>query len=101
MNRRKSQSQSQEELQTVKQFSKKEFINSIKTNGLNKMNRTHIHFASEPHAVSGFRQSSDVLIHINMELALKEGIEFYLSENRVILSPGPIPSKYFARIEYL
>ena len=29
MNRRKSQSQSQEELQTVKQFSKKEFINSI------------------------------------------------------------------------
>lgn len=80
---------------------KKEYINSIMKSGLNRMNRTHIHFASEPHAISGFRKNSDVLIHINMENAIKDGIEFFISENRVILCEGPIDSKYFERVEYL
>ena len=76
-------------------------IDEIKKNGLNKMSRTHIHFASSPDAISGFRTSSKVLVHINMEQAMLDGIKFYLSENNVILSEGPIDSKYFSKIEFV
>ncbi len=76
-------------------------INEIKKSGLNKMSRTHIHFASKPDAISGFRSNSNVLIHIDMEAAMADGIEFYISDNQVILSPGPIDPKYFKRIDYV
>jgi RNA:NAD 2'-phosphotransferase (TPT1/KptA family) len=76
-------------------------INEIKTSGLNKMSRTHIHFASKPDAISGFRSNSTVLIYVNMEAAMADGIEFFISSNQVILSPGPIDPKYFKQIEYI
>lgn len=60
----------------------------IQTSGLSRMNRTHIHFASSPYAISGFRTSSQVLIHIDMFKAMQDGIEFYRSSNGVILSEG-------------
>lgn len=76
-------------------------IDEIKSSGLNKMSRTHIHFASKPNAISGFRSDSNVLIHVDMASAMADGIEFYISDNQVILSPGPIDPKYFKRIDYL
>ncbi len=76
-------------------------INEIKKSGLNKMSRTHIHFASKPNAISGFRSDSAVLIHVDMASAMADGIEFFMSANEVILSPGPIDPKYFKKIEYV
>ena len=77
---------------------KREVIDEIKRSGLNKMSRTHIHFASEPNAISGFRKKSTVLIHVDMRAAMEDGIDFFISGNQVILSPGPIGSKYFKEI---
>jgi 2'-phosphotransferase len=79
----------------------KKAIKEIKKNGLNKMSRTHIHFASDPNAISGFRSSSSVLIHIDMLNAMTDGIKFYMSDNGVILSEGPIDPKYFSKIQYV
>lgn len=85
-------------------------ILQIKETGLSRMGRTHIHFASKPNALSGFRSDSSVLIYIDMAKAMTDGIEFFMSENGVILSVGvvsqagvvsPIDPKYFTRIDYL
>jgi 2'-phosphotransferase len=80
---------------------KRKFMYSISKSGLNKMNRTHIHFASSPEGISGFRPSSDVLIYIDMKSAMENGIEFFMSTNEVILSKGPIATKYFSKIQYI
>jgi 2'-phosphotransferase len=74
---------------------------SIIDNGLNKMSRDFIHFASHPDAKSGCRKDCDILIGINMERAIKDGIKFYMSENNVILTSGvngSLSSKYFSSI---
>jgi 2'-phosphotransferase len=83
----------------------KKAYQSIKKHGLNRMNRMHIHFAigltDDDKVISGFRKSSEVLIYIDMEKAMKDGIEFYLSDNKVILSEGIkgiIEPKYFKQI---
>lgn len=76
-------------------------IKQILETGLKSMNRTHIHFASKPNAISGFRSNSTVLVHVDMSAAMRDGIEFYISENEVILSPGPIDPQYFKSIDYL
>lgn len=76
--------------------------NSIKKMGLSKMRRQHIHFAiGEPGAqevISGMRKSCEIMIFIDLKSALDDGIKFYLSENKVVLSSGIngiIPPKYF------
>ena len=61
------------------------------------MGRTFIHFASSQNAISGKRASCDTIIYIDMKLAMEDGIKFYMSKNKVILSDGIdgiIPSKY-------
>lgn len=81
-------------------------LSSIRMNGLKRMNRNHIHFCYtdkiEPNStISGFRQSAEVLIYINVPRAMADGIKFYRSENNVILSSGingTIEPKYFDRI---
>nr|XP_022329746.1 LOW QUALITY PROTEIN: uncharacterized protein LOC111128435 [Crassostrea virginica] len=64
----------------------------IREQGLNKMNRNHIHFAAgepgESGVISGMRSSCEVIIKLNMEKALSSGLQFYRSANNVILSPG-------------
>jgi 2'-phosphotransferase len=52
------------------------------------MTRQHIHFQSSNNAISGIRHNSSVLIHIDMKLAMDNGIKFYMSKNGVILSSG-------------
>jgi 2'-phosphotransferase len=79
-------------------------------NGLSKMNRDQIHMTTnryEPSLkhVPCIRHSINTIIQINVELAMNNGIEFYISDNGVILSPGNeegvIPSKYFIGISYI
>ncbi len=64
----------------------------IKSGGLSKMNRNHIHFASgllsDPNVISGMRKNCNVFIYLNISKALSNGLEFYLSENGVILTRG-------------
>jgi 2'-phosphotransferase len=63
----------------------------IKSNGLNKMKRTHIHFAPglpTDGVISGMRSSCQVLIYIDMKKAMQSGIQFFKSRNGVILSAG-------------
>ena len=82
-------------------------IDEIKKLGLKTMSRTHIHFASgfpdNKNIISGARSNANVFIQIDMDLALSDGIDFYLSSNGVILSNGingVIDPKYFKNIIY-
>lgn len=78
----------------------------IQHEGLSKMNRNHIHFASglpgEDGVISGMRKSSQVYIYINAKACARDGIPFYRSENGVILCPGLengiLPAQYFDKV---
>lgn len=55
------------------------------------MSRNHIHFTDEypeNKPISGMKNSCTIFIEIDVESAINNGIEFYLSKNKVILSPG-------------
>jgi hypothetical protein len=49
------------------------------------------------------RNTSDILIHIDLERALAAGIKFFLSTNGVVLTEGDasgfLPPTYFSRVE--
>jgi RNA:NAD 2'-phosphotransferase (TPT1/KptA family) len=59
---------------------------------LSKMSRQHIHFSAYPYGdkktISGMRGNVQVLLYLDLESALRDGLKFYLSQNRVILSLG-------------
>lgn len=65
---------------------------SIRKNGLSRMKRNHIHFASDlprsNQVISGMRRNCEILVYLNFEKTLQSGIKLFLSENAVILSPG-------------
>lgn len=82
----------------------------IKKEGLKKMGRSHIHFAINDNFIdgnkeqSGIRSNSRILIYLDMKKAMDDGIEFYMSENKVVLSrglgdEGIIEPKYFLEIK--
>lgn len=94
----------------------------LKSGGLRKMGRNHIHFAAglpagfktmdggaddgakeAPPVISGMRKSSTVLVYVDIVAAMEAGIEFFLSENGVILSEGNekgfLPYEFFKRVE--
>ncbi|KAG8681704.1 hypothetical protein FRC09_017304 [Ceratobasidium sp. 395] len=79
----------------------------IKSQGLSRMQRNHIHLASgrpgESGVISGMRVSSRVLIFIDIQAAMATGISFYLSSNGVILTTGDdsgfIPPEFFSSVE--
>ena len=79
----------------------------IKEEGLSRMNRTHIHFAQgmpkEEGVISGMRKSCDVYIHIDGAKCSRDGIRFWISANKVILTSGVddagvLPSHYFSHV---
>ena len=83
-------------------------------NGLSRCSRFHIHMIGpnseeelceyNRNAVSGYRASSDVLIRVDVNEAMKSGIIFYKSLNGVYLSSGNatgiIPAQ-FLKVIYL
>jgi len=77
---------------------------SIMKTGLNKMKRNHIHMAKGEFgkAKSGARFSSEVIITIDGNGAIQDGIKFFESDNGVILSSGNykgiIEPKYFLNV---
>lgn len=79
---------------------------SIKKQGLSRMNRQHIHFTTAyvgaDTVISGMRSNCQLAIHINTDKALKEGLKFYQSANGVILTEGDekgfLLPKYFLKV---
>uniref|UniRef100_A0A7S1KLI4 2'-phosphotransferase n=1 Tax=Percolomonas cosmopolitus TaxID=63605 RepID=A0A7S1KLI4_9EUKA len=94
-----------EPIDTVIHGTYREKWQSIATSGLSRMSRQHIHFASgmpgENGVISGMRSSCQVIVFVDMEAAMKDGIKFFRSANGVILSDGlngTIPPQYFKRV---
>lgn len=80
---------------------------SIKAEGLKRLTRNHIHFATSDarsDTVSGFRADCQILIYLNVKKILEETtMKLYRSDNNVILcsglgDDGCIPSKYFLKV---
>lgn len=85
---------------------KKELWPVISKQGLSRMKRNHIHCATglygDPGVISGIRKSCTLYIYIDSAKAMQDGVEFYRSENGVILTEGVnglLSSKYFSRVE--
>ena len=84
-------------------------LRAIQSQGLLRGQRKHIHLTplrpGDQTVMSGFRASSEVLIHIDMAAAIESGIAFWLSANGVILTEGDgsgcLPPKYICQIEHL
>jgi ERI1 exoribonuclease 3 len=86
----------------------KQAIDGIRATGLNRMARNHIHLSpSIPDmdtVISGMRFSCDTVVVIDLIAARDNGgIDFFLSSNNVILSPGlgttgAIPPQYIVGI---
>ncbi|KAI0640747.1 KptA family-domain-containing protein [Trametes meyenii] len=82
------------------------YTGSLEDVGLSKMTRNHIHLAQGvpgSGVISGMRNSSQILIYVDVQKALDAGIRFYLSPNGVILTEGDergflIPH-FFSRVE--
>lgn len=81
------------------------FLPAITTEGLNRMKRNHIHFTRSSVAndnnTSGFRSNCNILVYIDTSKAIEAGIEFFISENGVVLSAGQngsISPKFFDKI---
>ncbi|XP_060935256.1 tRNA 2'-phosphotransferase 1 isoform X1 [Limanda limanda] len=78
---------------------------SIQQQGLSRMTRTHIHLApglpGEDGVISGMRTNCDLAVFIDVPKALADGIEFFWSENGVLLTAGDAEGKllpkYFSR----
>jgi RNA:NAD 2'-phosphotransferase (TPT1/KptA family) len=68
--------------------------NIVRTGGLNRMSRQAIQMAvgmpDDPQVRSGIRPSVEVIIHIDVDRAMRQGLRFFRSENNVICCPGPI-----------
>ncbi|KAF1938589.1 hypothetical protein EJ02DRAFT_457776 [Clathrospora elynae] len=95
----------------------------MKSGGLRRMGRNHIHFASglpsgfislnsstgsteekeSAPVISGMRKNSSILVYIDIHAALAAGIKFFVSENKVILTEGNeqgfLPYEFFKRVE--
>lgn len=85
----------------------------LRSRGLKAMGRNHVHFASGPArgealggelgnlkdvmsknaVVSGMRGDAEVLIYVDVKRAMDAGMEWYLSENGVVLTEGVDPGQ--------
>lgn len=87
---------------------RKAWEDHIRIEGLSRMKRTHIHFAtglptSDNKPISGMRATSQIYIYINGEKCAKDGVPFFKSDNGVILTAGVnedgfLPVKYFRKV---
>ena len=77
---------------------------AIMKEGLKSMNRQHMHFQDAENfgeVQSGFRQSSQVAIYVDVPRAAKAGVKFLKSANGVILTSGikdKIPPHLFLKV---
>ena len=83
-------------------------LHPIQRQGLSKMGRNHIHLTASDRVdasigvISGFRGSAEILVYVDMCKAIADGIEFFVSQNNVILcsgnAEGILEPKYFSKI---
>jgi 2'-phosphotransferase len=81
------------------------WLEHIRTEGLSKMSRTHIHFAkgmpNDEGVVSGMRQNCNVYIFVDGAKCADDRIEFWESANGVLLTAGVdgvLPPMYFSHV---
>ncbi len=81
----------------------KRFRASIERTGLLKMSRTHVHcIACDPSAIatteviSGFKKQSNLIVVVDMQQTMKDGMKWYRSKNGVVLTEGPIKPQYLS-----
>mmetsp|Transcript_5135 Transcript_5135/g.13803 ORF Transcript_5135/g.13803 Transcript_5135/m.13803 type:complete len:266 (-) Transcript_5135:931-1728(-) len=83
------------------------YDSAIQKHGLSRMKRNHIHFASglpdEGSVISGMRKSCQIYVYIDGAKCADDGIEFYKSDNGVILTAGVnnegmLPTPYFSHV---
>lgn len=73
-------------------------IPSILEKGIEKRSRQHVHLSSDKETATkvGMRHGKPVILTIRTGLMFQEGIEFYLSENRVWLTDF-VDAKYISK----
>jgi len=75
----------------------------LKSRGLNRMSRTHIHFSCgdslDGDVKSGMRSDCELLIYVDAIQAIKDGVRFQISTNNVILSSGD--NQGFVDLKYI
>jgi 2'-phosphotransferase len=49
----------------------------------------------DPDVRSGIRRIAEVIIYVDVDRAMRQGLPFYRSENNVICCPGPTPLDCF------
>jgi putative RNA 2'-phosphotransferase len=71
------------------------FLDSIKTSGLQKMSRQHVHLSEDLITATkvGSRRGKPIILVINSGLMFREGYEFYKSKNGVWLT-DQVPNKF-------
>lgn len=79
----------------------------ISKQGLSRMKRNHIHFASglpgESGVISGMRKNCEIYIYVDGASCSEDAITFYKSDNGVILSSGidgMLPLRYIEKVVY-
>ncbi|KAH7252033.1 KptA family-domain-containing protein [Fusarium tricinctum] len=77
----------------------------VETGGLKPMSRTHVHCSSgtpEEGVVSGMRKDAELIIEVDIEASLKDGVKWWLSDNGVLLTEGDeqgiLSTKYFKSV---
>ncbi|KAI0513468.1 hypothetical protein KFK09_009490 [Dendrobium nobile] len=97
---------SADEVQVCVHGTYKKNLESILQYGLKRMERLHVHFASglpsDGEVISGMRRDVNILIFLDLRKALQDGMKFYISDNKVILTEGfdgVVPAEYFEKIE--
>ncbi|GFR40809.1 hypothetical protein Agub_g1428 [Astrephomene gubernaculifera] len=63
-----------------------------------RMKRTHIHFATQPHHLRK-NKWAEVLLRLDLEAAMAQGLKFFLSSNGVLLCEGPVPVDVVRKVE--
>jgi len=83
------------------------WLKHIQHEGLSRMKRNHIHFASglpdgNEEVISGMRRTSEIYVFVDGGLCARDGIRFFRSDNGVILTAGleggMLPPLYFSKV---
>ncbi|TDF34986.1 RNA 2'-phosphotransferase [Alteromonadaceae bacterium M269] len=75
------------------------FYDSIKSEGLTKQERHHVHLSESAHTTSavGSRYGKPVLLEINAQKMFKDGYQFYRTANNVWLV-DKVPAEYISKV---
>jgi 2'-phosphotransferase len=79
----------------------------VASGGLKRMSRNHVHCSAgdpgqDPTVISGMRHDAELMVYIDVEASMKEGMKWWLSDNGVVLTEGDeegcVPAKFFKEV---